>query len=118
MDGIQEFPNKSNFHMHIWAISEKKLKGSPHIWLEMYSFHYTLFLGYVACRVTSKPLNIETDEMPWSDVKKIKNRKRSNLIGDSHEKHAILYTLAQLEEIRVCSNHECCNNSEDKATYF
>ncbi len=48
-------------------------------------------------------------ERSWSDMEMIKDGKRSNLNGDSLKKHSIPYTLANLEETRIWSLHECCN---------
>ncbi len=92
------------------------LAGHSHILHEMYSLPYTCILGFVACRVTSKRLGIGAGERSWSDVKMIKDGKRSNLSGDSLEKQAILYTSAHLEEARICSEHKCSNDSGDKFT--
>ena len=77
------------------------LEGRSHIWHETYSLPYTKVLGFVACRVTSKRLRIGSGERAWSDVKQIKDGKRSNLSGDSLEKRAILFTSAHLEEARL-----------------
>ncbi len=77
------------------------LEGRSHIWHETYSLQYTKVLGFVACRVTSKRLGIGSGEHAWSDVKQIKDGKRSNLSGDSLENRAILFTLAHLEEARL-----------------
>ncbi len=74
------------------------LEGRSHIWHETYSLRYTKVLGFVACRVTSKRLEIGSGERVWSDVKQIKVGKRSSPSGDSLEKRAILFTTAHLEE--------------------
>ncbi len=92
------------------------LAGHSHIWHEMYSLSYTCILGFVACRVTSKRLGIGTGERSWSDVKMIKDRKRSNLSGDSLENWAILYTSAHLDEARICNEHKCSHDFGDKFT--
>ncbi len=70
----------------------------------------------MTCRVTSKRLGIGAGERSWSDVKMIKDGKRSNLSGDSLEKQAILYLSAQLEEARIRSEHECSNDFGNKFT--
>ncbi len=41
---------------------------------------------------------IGSGERAWSDVKQIKDGKRSNLGGNSLEKRAIFFTTAYLEE--------------------
>ncbi len=46
-------------------------------------------------------MGIGSGERAWSDVKLIKDRKRSSLSGDSLEKRAILFTSAHLEEARL-----------------
>ncbi len=80
----------------------------------MYSLPYTQVLGFFACQ--SKRLGIGAGERSWSDVKMIKDGKRSNMSGDSLEKQAILYTSAQLEEARIQSDHECSNDSGNMFT--
>ncbi len=104
------FANPGQFSM------KDALAGRSHIWHEMYSLPYTHVLGFVACRVTSKCLGIGAGERSWSDMKMIKDGKRSNLSGDSLEKEAILYTSACLEEARICSEHKCSNNIGNKFT--
>ncbi len=66
--------------------------------------------------MTSKHFGIGAGERSWSDVIMIKDGKRSKLSGDSLEKQAILYTLAHLEEARICSENECINDLGDKLT--
>ncbi len=78
--------------------------------------HYTCIRGFVACRVTLKCLGIGPGERALSVMKMIKDGKRSKLSGDSLEKQAILYTLAHLEEARICSENECINDLGDKLT--
>ncbi len=46
-------------------------------------------------------MGIGSGEHAWSDVKQIKDGKRSNLSGDSLEMRAILITTAHLEEARL-----------------
>ncbi len=64
--------------------------------------------------MTSKRLGIGAGERSQSNMKIIKDGKRSNLSGDFHEKRAVLYTSARLEEERVCSDYECSNDCGDK----
>ncbi len=66
--------------------------------------------------MTSKLLGIGAEERSWSDVKMIKDGKRSNLSGDSLEKQAILYISAHLKKARICSGRECSNDSGNKFT--
>ncbi len=86
------------------------MAGHSHIWHEIYSLPHTWVIGFVACRVTSKCLGIRAGERSSSDVKMIKDRKRSNLSGDSLEKQAILYISVHLAEARIRSEHKCSNN--------
>ncbi len=46
-----------------WFSTHDALKGSSHIWHEKYSLQYTKVLGFVACRVTSKRLDIGLREL-------------------------------------------------------
>ncbi len=66
--------------------------------------------------MTSKRLDIGAGERSWSDVRMIKDRKRSNLSGDSLEKRAIMYTSDHLEEARTHSEHKCSNEFGNKFT--
>ncbi len=68
-------------------------------------FHcLTKILGFVACHNTSKQLGTGAAERSWSDVKKIKDGKRSNFGGISLEKRAILYLSARLNADQIKFN--------------
>ncbi len=54
------------------------VNGNSFIWNQLYSLPYTKLLGFVACHTTLKQLRIGASERSWSDVKQIKDRKRSN----------------------------------------
>ena len=75
--------------------------GLSHRWHEKYSEPYTMVLGMVACRTTSKHLGIGSAERSWGDVKHIKSGKRINLGSDKLEKRAILYSSARIQEARI-----------------
>ncbi len=79
--------------------------GRSHLWHESYSLSETEVLGYVACRVTSQRLGIGPGERSWSDVKHIKDGRRSNIGGESIEKRAILVTSARLTEAAICRKY-------------
>ncbi len=64
-----------------------------HIWHEIYSLPYTQVLGFVACRVTSKRLSFGAGERSQSNMKMIKDGKRSNLSGNCLEKLAPLHII-------------------------
>ena len=85
---------------HRWNATTA-LKGNSHEWHEQYSLHYTVVLGFVACRVCSKPLGNGACERSWGDVKSVKSGKKSHLSGSATEKRAILYTTAVLNEARI-----------------
>ncbi len=108
--------NRFPFDRHGRFSTKDALSGCSHIWNEMYSLLYTCVLWFVTCRVTSKSFGIGAGERIWSDVKMIKDGKRSNLSVDSLEEQAILYRLAHLEEARICSENECSNDFGDKFT--
>ncbi len=55
----------------------------------------------VAGRTTSKCLGIGSAEQSWSDMKQIKDRKKSNRGGTSLEKQAILYSSTRLNEAQI-----------------
>ncbi len=93
--------------------TKDSIAGCSH---EMYPLPYIHILGFVSCRVISKCLGSGACERSWSEVKVIKDGKRSNLSGDSLEKQTILYTSAHLEEARICSKHKCSNDFGDKFT--
>ena len=67
------------------------------MWHQKYSLPFTKFLGFVACRVTSKVLSIGAAECSWGDVKTIKSGKRSAISSDVLEKQIIVYTSACIE---------------------
>ncbi len=73
------------------------LNSNCFIWHQHYSLPYTKLLSFVACHITSKQLGLRVTERSWSDVKQIKDGKRSNLEGTSLEKQVILYTSARLK---------------------
>ncbi len=75
------------------------------VWHQLYSLPYTKVLGFVACHTTSKQLGIGAAERSWSDVKQIKDGKRSNLGRVSLKKRAILYSLARLNKAKIRANH-------------
>ena len=75
--------------------------GRSHCWHEKYSLPYTVVLGFVGCRVTSKCLGIGAAERSWGDVKTIKSGNRSHISAASVEKRAILYTTARVNEARI-----------------
>ena len=57
-------------------LTNTALVGKSHVWNELYSLPYTGVLGFIACRVCSKPLGIGPCERIWGDVKNIKTGKR------------------------------------------
>ena len=66
--------------------------GKSHLWHKKYSLPFTMVLGFVACRVTSKVLGIGAADRSWGDVRKIKYGKRSAIRSDVSEKQSIVYT--------------------------
>ncbi len=81
------------------------VNGDSFVWHYLYSLPYTKVLDFVACHTTSKQLGIGAAERSWSDVKQIKDGKRSNLGRVSIEKRAILYSSARLNEAKIRANH-------------
>ena len=75
----------------IWK-SKDISDGNSHLWHQKCSLPFTKFLGFVACRVTSKVLGIGAAERSWGDVKTIKYGKRSAISIDVSEKQSIVYT--------------------------
>lgn len=82
-------------------LTDDCLKGRSHKWHFKYSEPYTVVLGFVACRVTSKVLGIGMAERAWGALKIIKDGRRSHLSGDSTEMRSIVYTSARLEQQRI-----------------
>ena len=60
-----------------------------------------MVLGMVACRITSKNLDIVSAERSWGDVKHIKSGKSINLGSNKLKKRAILYSSARIQEARI-----------------
>ena len=67
---FKAFQNKAEpfYQPARWSTADV-LNGQSHIWHENYSLPYTKVLGYVACRLTSKPCGIGPAERCWSAVK-------------------------------------------------
>jgi hypothetical protein len=74
---IQPYHNMSR-----WASSDC-VTGKSYLWHKKYSLPYTVVLGFVGCRVTSKLCGIGPAERSWGGVKKIKDGVRSHLGGES-----------------------------------
>ena len=71
--------------------------GNSHLWYQKYSLSSTKFLGFVACRVTTKILGTGYAENLWGDFKTIKLGKISDLGSDIYEKQSIVYIPAFIE---------------------
>ena len=83
-----------------WATPDVT-QGNSYLWHEKYSLPYTLVLGFVACRVTSKLCGIGPAERSWGGVKNIKTGKRSHMSGETTEKISILYVSARIQQSRI-----------------
>ena len=81
--------------------SQHALQGKSYLWHEKYSLPYTDVLGFVACHVTSKTLEVGPCERNWAAVKNVKMDKCQNFGGDSVEKRSILYATALINESRL-----------------
>ena len=68
--------------------------GNSHLWHQKCSLPCTKVIGFFACIVTSKVLDIGAAERSWGDVNTIKSEKRSAIISDVSEKQSIFYTSA------------------------
>ena len=79
-------------------LTDDAIQGRSYAWHKKYSLPYTEVLGYVACRVCSKPLGIGMAERAWGDLKSIKHGKRARLGGESTEMRSIIYTSANLTQ--------------------
>ena len=88
-------------NMSRWASSDC-VSGKSYLWHEKYSLLYTVLLGYVGCRVTSKPCGIGPAKRSWGGVKQIKDKVRSHLGGESTEKKSVIYITAKIQEARMC----------------
>jgi hypothetical protein len=76
-------------------------QGNSFLWHEKYSLPYTIVLGYVGCRVTSKLCGIGPAERSWGGVKNIKRGKRLHMSGESTEKMSILYVSAKIQQSQI-----------------
>ena len=70
----------------------------------MFSLPYTGVLGFIACKVFSKTLELGPCERSWGGIKNIKTGKRSHLGGESTNKHSVLYTTANIHDARINRN--------------
>ena len=73
---FKEFKNRTGpfSQESIWNVKDVR-EGNSHLWDEKYSYPYTIVLGKIACRVTSKLLGIGSAERSWGDVKHLKKDK-------------------------------------------
>ena len=67
-------------------------------WHYNYSFRSTEFLGYLACRVTSKITEIGSAERNWGDVKHIKSGKRIAMNSRTLNMQTTIYGSACIEK--------------------
>ena len=86
--------------MSRWASSDC-LSGKSYLWHEKYSLPYTVVLGFVGCRVTSKLCGIGPAERSWGGVKQIKDGVRSHMGAESTEKRSVIYVTAKIQESRM-----------------
>ena len=101
-DKYQQFDTKREpFDKAGRWLTDDCLKGRSHKWHYKYSEPYTVVLGFVACRVTSKVLGIGMAERAWGALKIIKDGRRAHLSGESTEMRSIVYTSARLEQQRI-----------------
>ena len=63
------------------------------------------FFGFVASRVTSMVLGIDTAESSLGDVKTIKYGKISAISSDVSDKQSIVYTSSCIESARIEKYH-------------
>jgi len=71
------------YHDMSHLASSDCVTGNSYLWHEKYSLPYTVVLGFVGCRVTSKLCGIGPAERSWGGVKQIKDGVRSHLAGES-----------------------------------
>ena len=75
------------------------------MWHQKYSLPCTKVIGFVACRFTSKILEIGAAESSWIDVKTIKSGKISAISIYVSEKQSIVYTSTCIESARIEKYH-------------
>jgi hypothetical protein len=95
---IQPYHNMSH-----WASSDY-VSGKSYLWHEKYSLPYTVVLGYVGHRVTSKLCRIGPAKRSWGGVKQIKDGVRSHPGGESTEKRSVIYITSKIQEARMCQH--------------
>ena len=86
--------------MSQWASSDC-VSGKSYLWHEKYSLPYTVVLGFVGCRVTSKLCGIGPAKRSWGGVKQIKDGVRSHMGAESTEKRSVIYVTAKIQESRM-----------------
>jgi hypothetical protein len=103
--------------MNHWASSDC-LTGKSFLQHKKYSLPYTVVLGFVGCRVTSKLCGIGLAERSWRGVKQIKDGVRSHLGGESTEKRSVIYVTAKIQEARMRQHQmEKLDATEPDATF-
>jgi len=86
--------------MSRWASSDC-VSGKSYLWHKKYSLPYTVVLGFVGCRVTSKLCGIGPAKRSWGGVKQIKDGVRSHIGDKSTEKRSVIYVTAKIQESRM-----------------
>ncbi len=76
-------------------------KENSYLWHEKYSILYTVVLGFVVCRVSSKLCRIGLAKRSWGGVKQIKDVKRSHLSGKLTEKRTILFVSLKISQAQI-----------------
>jgi hypothetical protein len=90
---------------YIWKARE--VEESVHMWHKYYSSPNQTVFGYVACRVTSKPLGCGGAKRTWGAFKHLKNGKRLHMSAERLERQATVYGAACIEKGQaVCAVEE------------
>jgi hypothetical protein len=71
---------------------------APHRWHKIWTQPYTLVFGYVACRVTSKPLGCGGAKRTWGAFKHLKNGKQAHLSAEKLGHQTTVYGAACIEK--------------------
>jgi hypothetical protein len=82
-------------------LAKEQAESKPHVWHKIFTEPYTQVFGYVACRVTSKPLGCGGAERTWGAFKHLKNGKQLHMSAEKSQRQTTVYGASSLERSRA-----------------
>ena len=101
---------------YIWKIKDIRY-GNIDLWHQKYSLPFNKVLGFVACRVTLKVIDIVSAEHSWDDVKTFKSGKRFAIISGVSQTHSIVYMSAFIESDKIERYNSCKQRNDNCSSH-